>query len=57
LNSIQLIELNNNPLTSLPETMVNLKSLEFLYLKDTKIKEIPATLPDLERKGQLSIYM
>lgn len=57
LNSIQLIELNNNPLTSLPETMVNLKSLKFLYLKGTNIKEIPASLPDLARKGHLSIYM
>jgi len=57
LNSIQLIELNNNPLTSLPETMVNLKSLKFLYLRGTNIKEIPAPLPDLARKGHLSIYM
>ena len=45
-----------NGITSLPHTIGNLKKLEYLYIANGKIRELPAEIGDLESLVDLEIY-
>ncbi len=57
LVNLTALDLRANQLTSLPETIGDLKSLRFLDLRDNNLKSLPASIRNLKHLEKIDVRL